>query len=98
MVIEWLQFRVDEDARDVFMECDRAIWTAALTNYPGFVKKEVWTNPTNPSEVICVIHWETMEQWKSIPVSELETIEAEFQEAMGDRYQLLGVKTYEQHP
>ena len=98
MVIEWLQFRVDEEIQDEFVERDRAIWTAALAQYPGFVKKEVWTNPAQPNEVICVIHWATIEQWKAIPVSDLEAIEAEFKGVMGDRYELLGVTTYEQHP
>lgn len=96
MVIEWLQFRVDEAAIDEFVERDRAIWTTALAQYPGFAKKEVWTNPDTPGEIICVIHWETVEQWKSIPVSALESIEAEFQAEMGNRYELLEVRTYEQ--
>ena len=96
MVIEWLQFRVDEEAREQFVECDRDIWTTALSKYPGFGQKEVWTSPSNPTEVICVIHWETTELWKSIPVSDLEAIEAAFQEAMGNCYELLEVKTYEQ--
>ena len=39
-----------------------------------------------------------MEQWKAIPVNELEAIEAEFKEVMGDRYELLAVQTYHQHP
>ena len=96
MVIEWLQFRVDEAIRDEFVERDRDIWTRALAKYDGFVTKEVWTSPANPTEVICVIYWETMEQWKAIPVVDLQRIEAEFQSAIGDRYELLAVTTYEQ--
>ena len=84
MVIEWLQFRVDEGAIDQFIECDRAIWTTALSQYPGFVKKEVWTSPTHANEVICVIHWQTMAQLKAIPASDLESIEATFKQAMDD--------------
>ncbi|MEM9216167.1 MAG: TIGR03792 family protein [Cyanobacteria bacterium P01_F01_bin.150] len=94
MVIEWLQFRVNEDAREEFVERDRAIWTTALAKYPGFEKKDVWISPEDPNEVICVVYWETMDQWKSIPVSDLEAIETEFQETMGNRYKLLDVKTY----
>lgn len=97
MVIEWLQFRVDADAIDHFLERDRAIWTTALAQYPGFANKEVWTNPSHPEEIICVIHWETVEQWKSIPGHMLEAIEAEFQEVMGNCYELIEVRTYTQH-
>jgi uncharacterized protein (TIGR03792 family) len=39
-------------------------WTQALANYAGFIGKEVWLNPNEPTEIILVIRWVTPEQWK----------------------------------
>ena len=102
MVIEWLQFRVDETAVEEFIERDREIWTAALEQYPGFIKKEVWTNPNDPAQVIVIVYWQTIEQWHAIPADALAVTEAEFNTAMGDgqghgeakRYELVTVNTY----
>jgi uncharacterized protein (TIGR03792 family) len=84
MVIEWLKFRVAPDQRERFVQQDAEIWTPALAQYPGFLRKEVWISPDRLSEVIAVIHWETFEQWQAIPPDVLEKVEAQFAEAMGD--------------
>lgn len=84
MVIEWLKFRVTPEQRERFVQQDAEIWTTALSQYPGFLSKEVWISPDNLSEVIAVIHWQTLEQWQTIPSEDLERIEARFAEAMGN--------------
>lgn len=84
MVIEWLKFRVSPEHRERFVQQDAEIWTIALSQYPGFLSKEVWISPDNLAEVVAVTHWQTYEQWKAIPEADLESIEARFAEAMGD--------------
>lgn len=78
MVIEWLQFTVDSDSREKFIQQDEAIWTAALSTYPGFLGKEVWIEPKASGKVIFTIRWQTREQWKSIPLQDLVKIEQKF--------------------
>ncbi|MBD3884330.1 TIGR03792 family protein [Phormidium tenue FACHB-886] len=84
MVIEWLKVQVDPEQRELYVQKDAEIWTTALSKYPGFLSKEVWISPENFSELIIVIHWASLENWKSIPAADLQQIEAEFNQAMGE--------------
>lgn len=96
MVVEWLQFQVQEDRREQFVQLDNEIWTAMLSQYPGFLRKEVWINPDAPDEVLTVIHWASMEAWQSIPSEELHETEQQFEEQMGaDHYELVTSKHYQ---
>ena len=89
MVIEWLKFRVTLELREKFIEQEELIWTKLLAKYPGFLGKEIWLNPEVPEEVIIVIHWQTITQWKAIPKTVIEETEKQFQEIIGDNYKLL---------
>ncbi|WP_448602995.1 TIGR03792 family protein [Thermoleptolyngbya sp.] len=96
VVIEWLRFDVSPEARERFVQQDAEIWTTALSEYGGFLGKEVWISPENPREVITVVRWESFDQWYSIPTDRLEAVEARFREAMGQNtYQLLESKAYQ---
>ncbi len=96
MYIEWLKFRVQPELRSQFIEIDQHIWTTALAQNPAFVRKEVWVNPTQSDEVITTIYWSNRDQWKAIPVAELEHIEHNFQSALGaDVYELIEAKEYQ---
>ena len=95
MYIEYLRFRVEPLLRDQFLQKDKEIWTAALSQNPGYDKKEVLLNPEDPSEVIAIIWWSDREQWKAIPLEELNEIEARFNQAMGaGTYELLEAREY----
>ncbi len=96
MVIEWLKFRIQPEFREVFIQKDTAIWTAALSQYPGFLGKEVWLNPHKLDELILVIHWETREDWAAIPMTFLFQVEQAFAKEMGkDNYQLVETGEYQ---
>ncbi|MEB3210044.1 MAG: TIGR03792 family protein [Leptolyngbyaceae bacterium] len=96
MVIEWLRFRVQEDLREQFVRLDEEIWTAALSQYDGFLGKEVWISADDLTEVISVIRWDSTDSWYSIPNSDLDRINAQFDEAMGSGvYELFESKAYQ---
>lgn len=96
MVIEWLKFRVAPELREKFIQNDEAIWTAALIDFPGYLGKEVWIDQNAPEEIILVIHWETLEQWHSIPQSLLDQIEEKFAQKMEkDSYKILEFRQYQ---
>ena len=84
MVIEWLKVQVDPEKRELYVQKDAEIWTAALSKYPGFLGKEVWISPENLSELIIVIHWASLEQWKAVPATDLQRIEAQYNQAMDE--------------
>jgi uncharacterized protein (TIGR03792 family) len=95
VVIELLRFQVDPNQRENFIQKDAEIWTTALAKYPGFIGKEVWINPKSPTEVIFIIRWETLEQWKAIPQGDLEAIEQKFAQTLGDIYQMVEAAEYQ---
>lgn len=43
----------------------------------------MWINPNVPEEVTFVIHWATKEDWKNIPVKDLDAISDKFDRALG---------------
>ncbi len=95
MVIELLKVKVAPEHREQFIQKDAEIWTQALAHYPGFLGKEVWLNPKEPTLVILVIRWATREQWKSIPFEQLQEIEQRFSQQMGNTYKLIESSEYQ---
>ncbi len=89
MVIELLKFKMPLEQREIFIQKDAEIWTTALAKYPGFLGKEVWINPDDPQEVIMVVHWESREQWKTIPQAEMDLVEQEFDKSLGFKYEMI---------
>ncbi|MBD2494658.1 TIGR03792 family protein [Nostoc sp. FACHB-280] len=95
MVIELLKFQVDPNLRETFIQKDAEIWTTALAKYPGFLSKEVWINPNNPSEVTFIIRWATREQWQAISQADLAAIDNKFGQALGKNFQMIESAEYQ---
>jgi uncharacterized protein (TIGR03792 family) len=95
VVIELLKFKVAPDLQENFIQKDAEIWTTALAEYPGFLGKEVWLNPDDPSEVTFIIRWETFEHLDAIPEQELEAIGAKFVQALGKFYPIAESANYQ---
>lgn len=96
MVIEWLKFQVSEILRETFIQKDEEIWTTALAKYPGFMGKEVWITMDKPDEVVCVIQWESLDAWKSIPADVLEATDKAFSQQMGEgTYKIVESNAYQ---
>jgi uncharacterized protein (TIGR03792 family) len=95
MEIEWLKFHVVPEQREQFVQKDEEIWTATLAQSPGFLSKETWISPEDLAEVILVVHWASFEDWQAIPAQVLDQTEAQFRQAMGDTYRLVGSARYQ---
>ncbi len=95
MVIELLKFRIAPKHREKYIHRDAQIWTAALANYPGFIGKELWINPNDPTELVMVIRWETREQWKSILTEEVDAITERFDRDLGFTYEMVESSEYQ---
>lgn len=95
MVIEWLKIKVAPELREKFIAKDAEIWTAKLSSYPGFLSKEVWINPEIPTEVVLIIHWQTLEQWKSIPVNILIETDKLFTKEFGEPQEIIEAAQYQ---
>jgi uncharacterized protein (TIGR03792 family) len=95
MVIEWLKVKVPLEKRERYIQKDAEIWTAVLSQYPGYVGKEIWLNPKDDSELVLVIYWQSKDAWKSIPASVLEETDRRFTEAMGESFPFLEEGEYQ---
>jgi uncharacterized protein (TIGR03792 family) len=95
MVIEWLTFAVDPDHRETFIRLDNDIWTAALSQYPGYLAKEVWISPDLLDQVVVIVRWQTREQWKAIPPDVLAAVEKQFDEAVTFSYRIIDAREYQ---
>ncbi len=84
--VEWLKFQVPAQQQIRFIEQDAAIWTPVLASYPGFQRKEIWTNPDSPNELVIVTHWASFDQWQAIPKEVLDRTTQRFHRAMGTEY------------
>jgi uncharacterized protein (TIGR03792 family) len=80
MVIELLRFRMSPEKIPTFLAKNAELWTPALQARDGFVDKEIWTSRQTPGEVLIMIHWASMEQWKSFP----SDLQKELDSQMGD--------------
>jgi uncharacterized protein (TIGR03792 family) len=79
MIIEWLKFKVPAEKCEKFILRDEEVWTAGLKSFIGYLGKEVWVDAVE-NEVVMLIRWETREQWKSVPQSIIDELDAK----MGD--------------
>jgi uncharacterized protein (TIGR03792 family) len=95
MIIELLKLKVPLSEQEEYLQKDAEIWTTVLANYPGFLGKEVWVSSEIPEELTFVIHWESREQWKAIPVDDLSLTEAKFTQALGKSYPILESQEYQ---
>jgi uncharacterized protein (TIGR03792 family) len=93
--IEILEFRVAPEQQAAFIEADRAIWTAGLSWYPAFERKEVWISAEQPELVTCVIYWRDRSAWKAIAEKDLLELGKAFDRAFSHPYKLVGEKEYQ---
>ncbi|ABB56535.1 TIGR03792 family protein [Synechococcus elongatus] len=94
MVVEWLKFAVPATEQAAFLAADAAVWTPLLSRYPGYLRKEVWQDPSDRDHLVMVIHWQSREQWKSIPEDVLIEGDRRFQAQLGREYPLVEAQEF----
>ena len=95
MMIEWLKARVPIDLKSRYLQLDAEIWTPVLAQCPGFLGKQVWTSPEDPTEVVLVMQWASRSQWKAIPIDLLRETEQQFVQALGVSVPFVETREYE---
>lgn len=89
---------MDKGSREKFIRQDEFIWTDFLSNYPGFLGKEVWIDPNESHKVTLLVRWQTRKQWKSIPQKDLVKVDRHFTDVMkrlGINFKSSGFKEYQ---
>lgn len=88
--VEYLVFEVNPSKVKEFTQLEHEIWSQMLSEYPGFISKEIWLNEYKPSEVTVIIYWESIKLWKSVPEDAIMESIRKFDEAIGaENYKLV---------
>ena len=66
-VIELLRATCVPGRRAEWLVRDAEIWTPALAAHDGYISKEVWPSIDNPDEVVIIVRWESLAQWRTFP-------------------------------
>ena len=86
-VLEFLEINIWSRDVQTFLDADSKIWTHFLSSQPGFIRKEVMTNPRDPAAGNCTVTqtilWESRELWFSIDPKQLADVDALFVKEFG---------------
>ena len=86
-VLEFLEINIWSRDLQTFLDADSKIWTHFLSSQPGFIRKEVMTNPHDPAAGNCTVTqtilWESRELWKSVDPKQLADVDALFVKEFG---------------
>ena len=80
MIVEFLRITCPPEKREAFIQRDAEVWTRRLMTQPGFLGKEVWTNPDDPDHIYLAIHLESRARLSAISKEWCDETDA----AMGD--------------
>jgi uncharacterized protein (TIGR03792 family) len=89
MIIEFLKVKVKPGYRQQYMEAERKIWSAYLSQCEGFINKEVWLDPEDESILQIRILWNSKAQWKALPPKQLQELDVALTEQIGSVWQIV---------
>ena len=87
-VVEHLRVKVPAEARAAWLQAERGSWDPWLAQQPGYLGRDLlWDQEREEGTLL--IRWASREQWKAIPVAEVEAVQERFEqlarEATGTR-------------
>ena len=77
-VVEHLRVKVPAEARTAWLEAERGSWEPWLQQQQGFIGRDLLWDPER-EEGTLLIRWASREQWKAIPVEEVEAVQERFE-------------------
>ena len=87
-VVEHLRVKVPAEARQAWLEAERGSWDPWLKQQPGYLGRDLLWDPER-EEGTLLIRWASRDQWKAIPMEEVEAVQERFEqlarEATGTR-------------
>ena len=78
-VIEELRLRVPADAKVEWLNAEKQIWEPWLSSQTGFLGRQLFWNKEK-EEALILVNWKNKKLWKSIPISEVNKVQQEFEE------------------
>ena len=78
VVVEHLRLQVPQESREHWMAAERGSWEPWLKQQPGFLGRDLFWDPAT-EEGTLLIRWSSREEWKSISMEEVETVQERFE-------------------
>ena len=79
MVVEELRLRVSADGKAAWLNAEKKIWEPWLSSQEGFLGRQLFWDKQK-EEALILVNWETKKLWKSIPMSEVNTVQEKFED------------------
>ncbi len=78
-VIELLRLSVPKESRVAWLEAERRSWGPWLSKQKGFIERQLFWDEKR-EEAMILISWASKTDWKSIPQTELQVVQCQFEE------------------
>ena len=79
MVIEELRLKVPADAKAAWLNAEKEIWDPWLSSQDGFLGRQLFWDKEK-EEALILVNWKSKKLWKSISLSEVNTIQGKFED------------------
>ena len=79
MVIEELRLKVPAASKAAWLNAEKEIWDPWLSSQEGFLGRQLFWDKEK-EEALILVSWESKKLWKSIPLSEVNVIQEQFED------------------
>ena len=78
MVIEELRLKVPAASKAAWLNAEKEIWDPWLSSQVGFLGRQLFWDKEK-EEALILVSWESKKLWKSIPMSEVNVMQEQFE-------------------
>ena len=79
MVTEELRLKVPADAKEAWLNAEKAVWEPWLSSKDCFLKRQLFWDKVKEDALI-LVNWQSKQLWKSIPVAEVNLVQEKFED------------------
>ena len=79
IVIEELRLKVPADAKKAWLNAEKEIWEPWLSSQDGYLGRQLYWDKEK-EEALILVNWKSKKLWKSIPMSEVNVIQENFED------------------
>ena len=79
IVIEELRLKVPADAKKTWLNAEKEIWEPWLSSQDGYLGRQIYWDKEK-EEALILVNWKSKKLWKSIPMSEVNVIQENFED------------------
>ncbi len=81
VVIEELRLKVPSQFKEVWLKAENQIWEPWLSSQDGFMGRQLFWDKEK-EEALILVNWKNKKLWKSIPISEVNTVQEKFEDSV----------------